>query len=42
MPRGLGMGSPWWAGRFRGCGYKITTPRQAILDVLGKTSKQST
>ncbi len=37
MPRGFG--TLWWAGRFRGCGYKITIPRQAILDVLGKTSK---
>lgn len=29
----------WWQGRLRGCGYRITVPRQAILDVLSKTSK---
>ena len=34
-----GTGSPWWHGRFRGCGYRLTIPRQAILDVLSKTSK---
>ena len=39
MPRGDGCGSPWWHGRFRGCGYRVTVPRQAILDVLSKTSK---
>lgn len=32
-------GPPWWAGRFRGYGYRLTIPRQAILDVLGRTSK---
>ena len=32
-------GPPWWHGRFRGCGYRITIPRQAILDVLSKTNK---
>ena len=39
MPRGYGMGPPWWDGRFRGCGYRMTVPRQSILDVLSKTSK---
>ena len=39
MPRGNGYGPPWWHGRFRGCGYRITVPRQAILDVLSKTSE---
>ena len=29
----------WWHGRFRGCGYRLTIPRQAILDVLSRTSK---
>jgi len=33
------MGSPWWNGRFKGCGYRITVPRQAILDVLSKTDE---
>jgi len=39
MPRGFRMGPPWWYGRFRGCGYRLTVPRQVILDVLCKTSK---
>ncbi|MBN1871347.1 MAG: transcriptional repressor [Candidatus Omnitrophica bacterium] len=39
MPHGYGYGSPWWHGRFRGCGYRITVPRQAILDFLSRTSK---
>ena len=29
----------WWHGRFRGCGYRITVPRQAILEVLSNTSE---
>ena len=33
------MGPPWWQGRFRGCGYRLTVPRQAIVDVLTNTSK---
>ena len=28
-----------WGGQFRGCGYRMTRPRQAILDVLGKTAE---
>jgi len=39
MPGRNGTGSPWWHGRFRGCGYRITMPRQAILDILSKTLK---
>ncbi|MFC1667711.1 Fur family transcriptional regulator [Candidatus Omnitrophota bacterium] len=39
MPRGDRTGPPWWSGRFRGCGHRITAPRQAILDVLGKTNE---
>lgn len=37
MPGQNGTGPPWWHGRFRGCGYRITMPRQAILDILSKT-----
>ncbi len=44
--RGLGlpgdgqrMGPPWWHGRFRGGGYRITVPRQEILRVLSRTEK---
>lgn len=33
------MGPLWWHSRFRGCGYRITVPREAILDVLSKTSE---
>jgi len=29
----------WWHGRFRGCGYRITIARQAILEVLSKTNE---
>lgn len=39
MPGGNGMGPPWWHGRFRGRGYRMTVPRQAILEILNKTSK---
>ena len=39
MPREDEFGPPWWHGRFRGCGYRVTVPRQAILDVLSRTSK---
>jgi len=45
MPYGHGsgrrgrMGPPWWHGRFKGEGYRITVPRQAILDVLSKTQE---
>lgn len=35
----FGMEHPWWHGRFRGCGYRLTIPRQAILDVLSKTTQ---
>ena len=34
-----GVGPPWWRGRFRGCGYRLTVPREAILEMLSKTSK---
>jgi len=34
-----GMEPPWWHGRFRVCGYRLTVAREAILDVLSKTSK---
>ncbi len=29
----------WWHGHLRGCGYRITIARQAILDTLSKTEK---
>ena len=39
MPRGNGTGSAWWHGRFRGCGYRMTVPREEILNALSKTFK---
>jgi Fur family ferric uptake transcriptional regulator len=39
MPWRNGAGPPWLQGKFRGCGYRLTVPRQAILDVLSKTTK---
>jgi Fur family ferric uptake transcriptional regulator len=39
MPGRNRMGSPWWQGRFRGYGYRLTIPRGAILDVLSQTSE---
>lgn len=39
MPRGFGRGPGWWQGQFRGCGYRFTLPRQAILEALSKTLK---
>jgi Fur family transcriptional regulator, ferric uptake regulator len=38
MPWRDGTGPPWWHGKFKGCGYRLTAPRQAILDVLSGTS----
>lgn len=32
-------GPPWWSGKFRECGCRVTIPRQAILDVLTGTSE---
>ncbi|HBC89798.1 MAG TPA: ferric uptake regulation protein [Lentisphaeria bacterium] len=29
----------WWHGKFRGCGYRVTVAREAILDVLARTDK---
>jgi Fur family ferric uptake transcriptional regulator len=34
MPRGARRGPGWWHGKFRDCGYRMTGPRQAILEVL--------
>lgn len=30
---------PWWHGRFRGCGYRITAAREAILELLHNTTE---
>lgn len=36
MPRRTCSGAPWLHGKFRGCGYRLTVGREAILDVLSK------
>lgn len=36
MPRGACQGHGWWHGKFRGCGYRLTLGREAILDVLSR------
>ena len=35
----IGNRTPWWHGRFSSCGYRMTIPRQGILDILSRTSK---
>ena len=37
MPRGECRGRGWWLGKFRGCGYRLTLAREAILEVLAKS-----
>ena len=37
MPWKNGIGPPWLHGKFKGCGYRMTMPRQIILDVLSRT-----
>jgi Fur family ferric uptake transcriptional regulator len=37
MPWRDGTGPPWLHGKLKGCGHRLTIPRQAILDVLSKT-----
>jgi len=40
MPGRWGKGSEkWWHGEFKGCGYRITIPRQIILQVLNESKK---
>ncbi len=39
MPDRDGCGPRWWHGRFRGCGYRITVGREAILAVLAAADK---
>jgi Fur family ferric uptake transcriptional regulator len=33
------MGPPWLHGELRGCGRRLTMPRQSILEILGKTDE---
>jgi Fur family transcriptional regulator, ferric uptake regulator len=30
---------PWWHGKLKGCGYRITAGREAILNFLAKSDK---
>ena len=39
MPSRRGTISPGWGRKFRGRGYRMTVPRQAIMDVLSYTDK---
>jgi len=39
MPWRNGTGPPWLHGKFKGCGYRLTMPRQIILDVLSNTTE---
>ncbi|MCK4532712.1 transcriptional repressor [bacterium] len=39
MPGRNGKGPPWWHGKFRGCGYRLTIPRETIIEVLSKAAK---
>ncbi len=34
MPRGQCQGRGWWHGKFKGCGYRCTAARDAILEIL--------
>ena len=38
MPWKDGTGPPWLYGKFKGCGYRMTVPRQAILELLSKST----
>ena len=39
LRRGYGMGHLWWHGRLKGSGYRITVPREEILNVLSNTGE---
>ena len=39
MPGGFGRGFCWWRGHFRDAGFRITVPRQTILEFLSKTKR---
>jgi Fur family ferric uptake transcriptional regulator len=39
MPWKDGTGPPWIEGKLKGCGHRLTVPRKAILDVLGKSTE---
>lgn len=37
MPKGNCYGQGWWQGKLRGCGYRLTIGREAILDIMSKS-----
>ena len=37
MPKNECRRQGWWQGKFRGCGYRLTLGREAILDILSKS-----
>lgn len=39
MRKRCGRGQNWWQPKFAGCGYRMTMPRQVILEVLSGTEK---
>mgnify|MGYP000866150563 CR=1 FL=1 len=39
MPRGNKRESPFLCGKLKDCGYRLTTSREAILEILSKTSE---
>jgi len=39
MPHRDGTGPPWLHGKLKGCGHRLTVPRQAILDILSSTKE---
>jgi Fur family transcriptional regulator, ferric uptake regulator len=39
MKHGRESGSRWLHGKVKGCGYRLTAPREAILAVLSQTSE---
>jgi len=39
MKRRNASGSRWLHGKVKGCGYRLTAPREAILTVLSQTSE---
>ena len=37
MPCRKGFGMPWWHGKVKGCGYRITVGREAVIHALSQT-----
>ena len=37
MPSSFGKGKLWWSKNFKDRGYRLTAPRQAVLNILSQT-----